>query len=135
MATSSAHSTRSNLRWEVVQTTVRCAPRMWHGALRWLDGSSRYIPNPKHSRRRLPAECGYGTRTSAACASGRLTGHKGGCDSQELVRISSRLGIDPKHDVDLAWVVNEYLSSPLPGEARRAHCSRTVIILAAFRPC
>ena len=34
---------------------------------------------------------------------------------QELVRISSRLGIDPKHDVDLAWVVNEYLSSPLPG--------------------
>lgn len=51
------------------------------------------------------------------------------------MRISSRLGIDPKHDVDLAWVVNEYLSSPLPGGPRRARCSRTDLTPAAFRAC
>jgi hypothetical protein len=35
-------------------------------------------------------------------------------DARVLLEVGQRLGLDPIRDIDLTWVVQEYLNAPLP---------------------
>jgi hypothetical protein len=35
-------------------------------------------------------------------------------DAKQLLEVGQKLGLDPIRDIDLTWIVQEYLNSPLP---------------------
>ena len=57
--------------------------------------------------------------TSSSRASTAVGGARRTTDSAAFSAVSDTLGVDPLADLELAWLVQDFLDAPLPGSWRR----------------